>query len=237
MMRGFLWAASLLLAASSSNADQRPFVWTYGSDIMGRGQTEVESYTTLSSPSWPEREQNLTATHQIELEVGMGHRFDFAVYQVIKQHAGDAAYWDGMKLRARYRLFEDDRWLSPVIYAESKHDASFDETEYEFKILLEKEWKGWTFAVNPILEVEEGESEVEITAGAAYKLGRFLNLGAEIRNSEYGTWIGPTISHGAPGIYTALGASWALDDPSDGKPSHEIRLIIGIELREARYEY
>lgn len=231
-------ALTLMMAtASSVLADQRPFVWTYGSDMMKRGQTEVEHYTTLASSDWSDRENNLKSTHQIELEVGMNQRFDFAIYQVLSQEAGQEARWEGMKLRGRYRLSDSRDWFRPVLYAETKLDALLAEPEYEFKLLLERQFGDFTLALNPICEIEADESEFEFAAGLSYEVGSLLGVGMEVRSSEYGTWIGPTISHGGPGLYTALGAAWSLDDPRDGKPSHEFRLIVGVELQRERLKY
>lgn len=237
-MKPFRLAFALAaLTVGSALADQRPFVWTYGSDMMARGQTEVEHYTTLASPDWTRRAANMKATHQIELEIGMNDWFDFAIYQVLSQQAGQDTHWDGMKLRGRFRISDDVRWFRPVFYAETKLDATLSEPEYEFKLLLERELSGFTFALNPIVELEEDETEFKLAAGIAYALSKTFSFGAELRNSEYGTWVGPTISHGKPGLYTALGAAWSLDDPEGGKPSHEIRLIIGIELKGKTYKY
>ncbi len=224
----------IALAASVAWADQRPFVWTYGSDMMDRGQAELETYTTFSSPDWSQRDQNMKATHQFELEFGMNQHFDFAIYQVISQMAGGDAHWDGMKLRARYKLSDNPRWWHPIAYVETKLDETLSELEYELKLLLEKNISRFTFAVNPILEIKEEEQEFEFAAGLSYELGKLWAIGAEVKSSEYGTWVGPTISHGGKSMYMALGGGWSLDDPKEGKPSHQFRLIIGVQLKDRK---
>jgi len=104
-MRNRYYAILIVLVAKfylaiAAFADQRFYVWTYEYKILERGRGEVEDYFTLSTPDMGHVEGTMAAEHQLELEVGMTERYDFAIHQVFKQNPGQSLKYEGFKLRS-----------------------------------------------------------------------------------------------------------------------------------------
>ena len=93
---------ALLILTAICMADQRHFVWTYEYKTVNQGEVEFEHYYTTSYPNVSELSDGIKIGHQIELEIGMNKRFDFAVYHQFEQH--ESLIYKGYKLRGRYTL-------------------------------------------------------------------------------------------------------------------------------------
>ena len=76
---------ALVFLTNIVRADKRSYVWTYEYQTMEAGEVELEHYLTLSTPISNSFENITSTEHNIEIEVGMTDRFDFSIYQVIKQ--------------------------------------------------------------------------------------------------------------------------------------------------------
>ena len=92
----------MLIITTFSIADQRHFVWTYEYKTVMRGEVEFEHYYTTSYPNSSYLSNGTTVGHQLELEIGMNERFDFAVYHQFEQK--NNLIYNGYKLRGRYRF-------------------------------------------------------------------------------------------------------------------------------------
>ena len=214
-------------------ADQRHFVWTYEYKTVSKGEVEFEHYYTTSYPNSSNLREGTKVGHQLELEIGMNERFDFAIYHQFEQH--ETLTYKGFKLRGRYRIGEQNQYLlDPLLYLEYHGKPDFSEHGFETKLILAKETSKIIASFNPVLEIEieddENEIETEYAAGLTYKLNKLFHVGIEFKGSEYGHYWGPTISHGTHDIWFSLGSAFELGTVKEGKPEMEIRMIIGVEL-------
>ena len=215
-------------------ADQRHFVWTYEYKTVNKGEVEFEHYYTTSYQDAADLSNGTVVNHQLELEIGMNERFDFAVYHNFEQK--DSLTYKGYKLRFRYRLGEQNQYLmDPLLYFEYHGKPDYSEHKIEAKLILAKETERVIVAFNPVLEVEiedgKKETETEYAAGLTYKLNRLLHAGIEFKGSTNGHYWGPTISHGTHDIWFSLGSSFALGTVKESKPEMEIRMIMGVGLK------
>ena len=94
----------MLFLITFSLSDQRHFVWTYEYKTVSRGEVEFEHYYTTSHPNASDLSVSAKTGHQLELEIGMNERFDFAVYHQFEQQ--ESFIYKGYKLRGRYRIGE-----------------------------------------------------------------------------------------------------------------------------------
>ena len=214
-------------------ADQRHFVWTYEYKTVKGGEAEFEHYYTTSYPNSSDLSESTKIGHQLELEIGMNERFDFAMYHQFEQQ--DTLTYKGFKLRGRYRLGEQNQYfLDPLLYLEYHGKPNLSARGFETKLILAKETSKIIASFNPVLEIEieddENEIETEYAAGLTYKLNKLFHAGIEFKGSEYGHYWGPTISHGTHDIWFSLGSAFAQGTVKEGKPEMEIRMIIGVEL-------
>ena len=220
-------------------ADHRSYVWTYEYMIMERGKAELEQYTTLSSNN-EHSFVNATSTElNFELEVGMSEHFDFAIYQNFKQGTEGGLKYDGFKLRSRFLIGEKDQfWMDPLIYVEYVGKADFHEHKFETKFILAKDFGDYNIALNPYFEVEmeegddgwETEFEPKYALGFSRQFGELLSVGVEAKGGEKGHYFGPTISHGSPNLWFAVGGLFGFADIHETKPEMMIRMIIGVGL-------
>lgn len=212
-------------------ADTRSYVWTYQYGTMPAGEAEFEHYLTFSAGE----DGMVSAEHNFEIEIGMNDRFDVGIYQVFKQKPDAALTYDGFKIRTRYRFGERGRtFVDPMLYFEYKGNQQFDEHELEGKLILARDFGKLNLAVNPVAEIkfEDSKSEMELafSSGLSYSISRLVRFGLEVTGSESGLYAGPVISHGAEGLYVALGSGFALGDGESDRPGFKVRMILGIDL-------
>jgi len=226
--------STVLMSSSDGFAGRRNYVWTYEYQTTGRGETELETFLTLSAPDIDSLENNTFVEHQIELEIGMNDRFDVGIYQLFEQAPGQSLTYSGFKLEGRYRIGEKGRHIvDPLLYLEYKGKPDFSEHEVEFKLILARDFGPGNISLNPIVEFVNGdESEVEAgyAAGIGRKFGRLMKFGIEAKGSESGNYIGPVFSHGTEHAWATLGAAFGVGDIKEGKPEFQIRLLMGFEL-------
>lgn len=224
------------LALSAASADRRSYVWTYEYNTVPRGEAELETYFTLSAPDADELEGNVSAEHQVELEVGMTDRFDFGIYQVFEQGAGEEGRfgYKGFKLRSRYRIGQaGQRVVDPLVYVEYKGVPDFSENTIEAKLILARDIGAINISVNPILEMEhedEWEVETEYAAGVSYVANKMLRLGLEAKGGEHGHYLGPVVSHGEENLWVTFGSAFGVTDIDEGKPEMQLRMLLGVGL-------
>ena len=224
---------TILFIISFSLADQRHFVWTYEYKTVSRGEAEFEHYYTTSYPNASDLAVSTKTGHQLELEIGMNQRFDFAVYHQFEQQ--ESFTYKGYKLRLRYRIGEKNQYfLDPLLYLEYHGKPDFSEHGIESKLILAKETEKMIASFNPVLEIEiedgENEIETEYAAGLTYKLNKLFHAGIEFKGSKNGHYWGPTISHGTHDIWVSLGSAIAVGTVKEGNPEVEIRMIMGVGL-------
>ena len=231
-MKKIFWG--IILAFSMLFADQRHFVWTYEYKTVSKGEVEFEHYYTTSHSNSSDLSEGLKTGHQLELEIGMNEKYDFAVYHQFEQQS--SFVYKGYKLRWRYRIGEKNQYLlDPLLYLEYHGKPDFSEHGIETKIILAKETTNMIISFNPVLEFEieedENEIEAEYAAGLSYKINKLLRAGFEIKGSNNGHYFGPTISHGVHDIWFSLGSAFAVGAVKGEKPDMEIRMIMGIGIK------
>lgn len=226
---------ALVLLTNIVRADKRSYVWTYEYKTMEAGEVEFEHYLTLSTPLSDSFKGVTTTNHNIELEIGMNDRFDFALYQVFSQTPSSSFLYKGYKMRFRYRFGEKGEYIvDPLLYFEYKGKPDFSEHGLEGKLILAKDIGKVNIALNPVLEFEYEdsgwESEIKYNAGISYKIGWLLRFGIEARGGKNGHYIGPVISHGTGKAWVAFGSAIAVTDIKNNKPQLMLRMIMGINL-------
>lgn len=225
----------IFLSSSTIKADKRPYVWTYEYKTLEAGEVEFEHYLTLSTLLSDSFNGITTTDQNIEFEIGMNDRFDFAIYQVFGQTPNSSFIYKGYKMRFRYRLGEKESYLmDPLLYFEYKGKPDFSEHGIEGKLILAKDIGNFNVALNPVIEYEyknDGwESEIKYNSGISYKVGYLLTLGIEARGGKNGHYIGPVISHGTDKAWVAFGSAVAITDIKNNKPQLMLRMIMGINL-------
>ncbi len=246
---------AFVLSASSTIAlaDPRPFTFTYDTYSEGKGNWEYEQWFTYQTRTDDDHSYS-SYNLRHEFEFGLADNFDIAVYlpnwryEETNDHTGTR--FDSIGFEAIfYALNPATDPIGLGLYAEVL--AGEDELEFEYKLLLQKDWNNWTFAYNLILETalegvfRKGErNQVEgvlgHSFGVSYGLGRGIAVGAEsLIESLYENWkhfehttvyAGPVIS------YTSGRHWWATLTPFfqlssvDEEPDFQIRLIAGYEF-------
>ncbi len=231
---GLFVVISVTLCSYKALADQRSYVWTYEYVTVPKGQGEIETYFTISSPDKGDLEGNVSTEHKLELEIGMTERFDFAIYQVFSQAPDKQLKYDGFQLRARYKIGEKEKYfVDPLIYLEYKGVPDFSEHGLEVKLILAKDIGRFNIALNPILDFEFGDEndvEVEYALGMSYRVGGLLRMGFEAKGSEKGHYVGPVIAHGSERFWVALGSVFNVGSVEEGAPEIQMRMLLGIGL-------
>ena len=233
----FVFSIVLLVLFASLNtvrADRRSYAWNYEYQVMEKGQSEIENYLTLSSPT-RNMKGNTTTTLQIEFETGMTNHFDFAVYQVLSQAPGESLTYEGYKLRARYKFGEKgDFFIDPLIYAEYAGKPDFSEHELELKLILSKDVGRFNFVLNPVLELEKADADwgsvFGYSAGVKYAVSDLFSAGIEALGDDHGNYFGPTISHGNYKAWVSLGALFNVGKVLNNGPEIQLRLLSGFAL-------
>jgi len=229
-----LSTALIIVLISISNADQRRYVWTYQFSIMDKGKAEIEQYTTFEILKTDSIEATTKTQLQVEAEIGMNENYDFSIYQVFSQNPSGNLVYDGFKLRSRYLLAKKDNFIfDPLIYLEYTTNPNFSKHEIEAKLIMAKDAGDFNFSVNPIFKFEYDEEwnfSVEYAIGASYTFGRLLDLSIEAKGSKNSHYIGPTISHGTPNLWIALGFLKKIDKIDPLQPEFQTRMILGIGI-------
>jgi hypothetical protein len=250
--------AVLVSPATFVMADARPFTFTYDTYPVGKGNWEYEQWITYRGRS--QADHGFTRfDFRHEVEFGLADNFDLSIYFASWRYE-DSDSRQGTKFDST--SIEGTLYLSnPVtdfmgagLYAEFA--VGENELEFEQKLLLQKDWKNWTFAYNLIFETEiEGvfqdpdepgaETEVEgviaHALGASYAIGRGdLRIGGEmVIESVFENWshyedtsvyLGPVISYqGGKNWWVTVTPMYQLSSLED-EPDFNVRLIAGIEF-------
>lgn len=212
---------SMLVLSFSAFAQDRLFTYTYQSNVLNRGQKELEVWTTLKTG----RTDFYNAfNHRLEFEVGLGGNLQTSFYlnygysKGIETDNGIQSLVSGTS----YSFSNEWKWklsdpvvdpIGSALYLE--YGLGTDETELEAKLILDKQLGKSTHAVNIVGEYElerefetvgnnvvvksEGEYKLEFNYGYSYKLNKNLALGVEVMNQNTiseGNWEYSTLSAG-----------------------------------------
>lgn len=228
-----LFASILFLGSLSLMAQDRIFTYTYQSNVLGKGQKELEVWTTvLNSKENYYRE----ILNRVEYETGLGSNLQVAFYLNTKQKA----FFDditGEIVMDPTEISVSNEWKykfsDPIAnkigfagYLELT--AATDELEIELKAIFDKKIGKTLHAVNLIFEPEwetttedgkvvtETEIKYNFNYAFSYNLNKNWNLGAEIINKNVyikadkfthsALFGGPTISYSTNNFWLNLTA-------------------------------
>jgi hypothetical protein len=193
----FLFA---FIAAMSTQAQDRVFTYTYQSNVLNKGQKEIEVWTTLGTGR---SDYYRGLNHSLEFEIGLGGKLQTAFY--LNYGYSAAAGIDGTSLNFNNSYSFANEWklklsdpvankLGSAVYFE--YVLAPAETELEGKLILDKQIGRFTHAFNLVGELElekeyeldeaKWESEVEVKAewnyGLSYRLRDNWFAGFEVMN-------------------------------------------------------
>ncbi len=129
------------------SAQDRLFTYTYQSNVLAKGQKELEVWNTLESGK---QEFYRKLRHRAEFEMGLGGNVQTAFYLNVEQAFNDKA---GIGISNEWKWKLLDPVAHPVglaLYGEWTLDTK--ETELEGKLILDKQTGRFLHAVNIVLE-------------------------------------------------------------------------------------
>jgi len=162
----------LPLLGGSSFAQESPYMVTYNHYLEEPGNLEVEYFSTFGT----ERGGNDFHAFWAEFEYGATAWWTTEFYLDGQTTFNDSTIFTGFRIEDRFRLFEREHLVNPVLYLEYEqisgadkilkeiegHDTESDfadsnaalrqqhNHELELKLLLSGTFRGWNVAVNPI---------------------------------------------------------------------------------------
>lgn len=223
-------AFSLLLLSLSIHAQDRLFTYTYQSNVLNRGQKELEVWSTFASGR---TDFYKAFKHRLEFEVGLGGNLQTSFYlnygyskavetvNGVQSLSNDNSYGfsNEWKLKLTDPVID---LLGSALYFE--YSLGTDETELEGKLILDKQIGRSLHALNVVGEYEietefepvgnqidvvsEGEYKLEFNYGYSYKLNKNLALGLELMNQNTisdGNWEYSVLSAGPTLSYNFQG--------------------------------
>jgi hypothetical protein len=229
MRNKYIYSVFIFILAinSASKAQDRVFARTYQSNILAKGDRDLEIWNTYSFG----RENFYTKLHQrFEFEIGLSNKLQTSLYlnreqisyalnskegTLIKTESSNISFSNEWKYKISDPVADK---MGFALYGEIL--AGTDKMELEGKLIFDKQIEKHLFAFNIVSEVEmefeaeeqnKTELETEETAlqldfGYMYTLGKGFCLGAELVNDnifEKGEWMnsplfaGPTLSYAA----------------------------------------
>ncbi len=178
LLKRFFFALTLvsmliMLFPAPAIAQESPYIVTYDHYLEEPGSLEVEYFSTFGT----QRGVNDFAAPWVEFEYGVTAWCTTEVYLDGQTTFNDSTLFTGYRWENRFRPLQDEHFINPVIYIEYEqtsgadkiikevkgHDVESDyaesnallrkehDHELEFKLLLSRNFKGWNFAVNPIM--------------------------------------------------------------------------------------
>lgn len=246
--------------AASAAASERHFAYTYESGVLRTGAREVEPWSTFR---FGRSDFYSAFDSRIEAELGLTDRLQTALYLNLKAvtadtPAGRSSTTEIEGVSSEWKLKLADPVADPVgvaLYGELS--AGTSEVELEGKLILDKRVGRLLGALNLVAEREwdfeeagtEGETKMEVDAGACVFLTPRLTAGREVRShtvlppkgepTRSALFLGPTVSYARERWWVAasvLPQVWAPRGASDGHldlVEHErveVRLLFGLEF-------
>jgi hypothetical protein len=219
-MRKIVVIAFLFLVMYSADAQDRYFAQTYTSNILPKGNFDIELWHT--SRFGHSNEFFHAMDQRMEYEVGLGKNVQTSLYlnryqKSISDNTGKIIHYSemGVSNEWKWKLTQPASHTGVALYGEL--GVKGDEFELETKLILDK-WIGKNlFAFNAVYEMEEeaerangkteyglSETPVEFDFGYMRNVSANLGIGIEFRNNNAivkGNWqnsvlfAGPTINY------------------------------------------
>jgi hypothetical protein len=263
---GFLFVLPLF-------AQERPYFVTYSHEMEEPGNLEIESYNVIGTPP----QGNLFWGTNLEFEYGVKAWWTSEFYLDGQSTQGDSTIFTGFRFENRLRPLLREHVINPVLYVEYEnisankslrevvgHDQAADfnvpngearsdvEREFELKLILGSNFRGWNLSENFIAEKNINGNPWEF--GYAWAASRPLALVARAQSCvfcpekfqagvemygglgdtdgfglhETSHYIGPTVNWTAPnGMTLSFSPQFGLSDVSVG---HLYRFGISYEI-------
>ncbi len=199
MKKIFLITSFLFLNSINLMAQDRIFNYTYQSNVLGKGQKELEVWTTVLTGK---KDYYREIQNRVEYETGLGSNLQVAFYLNAKQKA----FFDNatgeivmdateISLSNEWKYKFSDPVANQIGFAGyAEFSIATDELEFELKAIFDKKIGRTLHAVNLIFEPEwetiasegkvttESEIKYDINYAFSYNINKKWNLGAEIIN-------------------------------------------------------
>jgi hypothetical protein len=204
-MKRILFIAAFLISTSVI-AQDRVFTYTYQSNVLNKGQKEIEVWTTFGADR---RDFYRGLDHSLEFEIGLGGKLQTAFYLnygyskgISKENGLDVLNSDqSFGFANEWKLKLSDpvaNKLGSAVYFE--YAIAPGETELEGKLILDKQTGRFIQAINLVGELEferefqadgdaleaelEKEYKFELNYGLSYKLNEHWFAGIELMNEN-----------------------------------------------------
>ena len=227
-------------------AGVRHFTFLYEATTSAPGSFESENWVTWERGDNPERSDELTFRH--EIEIGITDRFQASIYLAdwfYEKHPGHSGFtYSDSAIELIYNL--TNPVVDPIglsVYQEYKAgDRLF---EWESKLIAQKNLGRWILAYNATLEavwegqgLTEREGEFSQALGASYEISPRLSVGIEFlhefvfpewRDDEKirNVFVGPNVSFRHQSWFVTVTAlAQATDTPDEA--DFQLRTIFGI---------
>jgi hypothetical protein len=209
----------------SNYANERKFGYTYQSGVLGKGNKELEIWTTARIGK--DIAYFARTDYRMEFEWGISGKLQTAFYlnyMNIRQDNGNGLQtlfdFKGFSSEWKYQVSSPEKnAVGFALYGEL--GLNTDEAELEAKLIFDKKVKKNTFALNLVFENEvelsshESESEIVLEGdfGWSYNITNSFSAGIEIRNHNAiveGEWehsalfAGPVVSFSQPSWWLTL---------------------------------
>ena len=233
MKKIFIITSILALCALNTNAQDRIFTYTYQSNVLNKGQKELEVWTTVLTGK---TDYYREIKNRVEYEVGLGSNLQVAFYLNSKQKA----FFDDVtgeivmdpteiSISNEWKYKFSDPVANTIGFAAYGELAlATDEVEVELKAIFDKRFGRSLHAVNLIFEPEwetttkdgkvttNAEVKYDFNYAYSYNVNKHWNLGAEIINKNVyvkedkfthsALFGGPTISYSTTNFWINLTA-------------------------------
>ena len=201
-----LFVLGAILACFSGQAQDRVFTYTYQSNVLNKGQKELEVWTTLGTGR---KDFYRGLNHRMEFEVGLGGKLQTAFYLNYGYSKGISENNGIDFLNSNTSYSFANEWklklsdpvankLGSALYFE--YTLAPDETELEGKLILDKQTGRFIHALNLVGELEfekefetegteieaetEREFKFEWNYGFSYKISERWFAGVELMNEN-----------------------------------------------------
>lgn len=198
-----------LLSSPASAGNEANFV-LYNQNVMEKGEAEIGLLSDFSSVG--RDDPNYTA-QVLELEYGVTDRWTTAFYLEGNKESGEDYQFGGWRFENRFRVFQGNVFLNPVLYAE------YEQLQPEHKYLFEVVGRA---------EEEEGEDE-----STEHELETRLVLGQDIteRLNLAFNWINEVnFDNGEWEFGYAAGLNYVLMEDEKRQGWEVKELIFGLEF-------
>jgi hypothetical protein len=192
-MKKTLFILMICILCVNIQANERKFGYIYQSSVLGKGNRELEIWTTARIGK--DIPYFAATDHRVEFEWGISNHLQTAFYvnfrnSSIDDGSGMKTSFDfkGISTEWKYQLSSPSKVIGFALYGEL--GLNTDEAEFEGKLIFDKKLKKSTFAMNLVIEHEwefssqkpETEIALEGNLGWSYDFTNSFALGIETRN-------------------------------------------------------